>query len=52
MRRATVKTFFVHEGPQRAAKNTKDHWEVPCVNARVSLILLPQIAVQPNVNEP
>ena len=58
--------FFVHEGPLRAAKNgflireearrgaknTEDHWEVSCVNARTGLILLPQIAVQPKVNEP
>ena len=38
--------------PRRAAKNTKDHWEVNCVNAQISPILLPQIAVQPSVNKP
>ena len=26
MPRATVKTFFFHEGPRRAAKNTKNYW--------------------------
>ena len=44
--------FLIREGARRGAKNTEYLWEVSCVNARTGLILLPQIAVQPTVNEP